>query len=260
MKQKKFQQLRRFTLIAAMLLFPVTIWYFSPYLIIMAAVQHIINGSCIVFALLFTLSIFFGRLWCGWFCPTGGMSECFAQFSPKEPVQGWRNYIKYGIWALWLCGVAASWLLGKGKLSVRPFFMTDHGISIANIYSYVIYYGIVLLFLIPAVVHGKRATCHYICWMAPFMVLGSRAGRALRLPQLHIRVKKDAAACTGCGNCRRHCPMAVDIPAQVKTGGSIRSAECILCGECTAACPAGLLAYSMAGRNSRDSGADNDKR
>ena len=100
------RQLRKFTLTIAMLLFPITIWYFSPYLIIMAAARHVINGSFIVFTLMFVFGIFFGRLWCGWFCPTGGMSECFSDFSPKSPKQGWRNYLKYGIWIVWISGVA----------------------------------------------------------------------------------------------------------------------------------------------------------
>ena len=63
------QKIRRFTLIISMLLFPITIYYFSPYLIIMAAMRHIINGSFIVFSLMFILGLFFGRIWCGFFCP-----------------------------------------------------------------------------------------------------------------------------------------------------------------------------------------------
>ncbi|HBG65883.1 MAG TPA: 4Fe-4S ferredoxin [Treponema sp.] len=243
MKAARFRRLRHFTLIVSMLLFPVTIWYFSPYLIIMAALRHIINGSFITFTLMFVLGMFFGRLWCGFFCPTGGMSECFESFSPKTPRQGWRNSIKYAVWALWLSGVIVCHVLGKGDYSVQPFFMTDHGISVSNIYAYVIYYGIVLLFLIPALVHGKRANCHYICWMAPFMILGYKAGRALHLPQL--RIQADTARCTGCGACHKVCPMGLDARS-CSQGGEIRNAECILCGECAAACRNDVLRYTIA--------------
>ncbi len=239
------RQFRHFTLTVALLAFPVTIWYFSPYLIIMAAMQHVINGSFIVFTLMFLLGIFFGRLWCGYFCPTGGMSDCFARFSSKEPKQGWRNYIKYGIWLVWLSGVVICHALGKGEYTIQPFFMTDHGISVSNIYCYIIYYGIILLFLLPAILHGKRATCHYICWMAPFMAMGYRLGRLLHLPQLRMQVKKDG--CVSCGKCRKACPMSLDVPALVKAGGinSLNSAECILCGECASACGAGILGYEF---------------
>ncbi|MBO4760078.1 MAG: 4Fe-4S binding protein, partial [Spirochaetaceae bacterium] len=130
------------------------------------------------------------------------------------------------------------------------FFMTEHGISIANIYSYVIYYGIVLLFLIPAVVHGKRANCHYICWMAPFMIMGYKFGCLLHLPQLKIKAQRES--CVGCGACSKVCPMSVDVKKLVKddssgTGnlGELRTSECILCGECISACPKKVLNYKM---------------
>ena len=246
----KLQTFRRFLITFSMLLFPITIYYFSPYLIIMAALQHVINGSFIVFTLMFVLGMFFGRVWCGFLCPTGGMSECFERFSPKSPKQGWRNYLKYGIWAVWLSGVIVCHLLGKGGYTIQPFFMTEHGISIANIYSYVIYYGIVLLFLIPAVVHGKRANCHYICWMAPFMIMGYEFGRLLHLPQLKIKTQRES--CIGCGACNKVCPMSVDVKKLVADGGSgnsqlgeLRTAECILCGECISACPKKVLNYKI---------------
>ncbi len=227
------QKIRRFTIIISMLLFPITIWYFSPYLIIMAAMQHIINGSFIVFTLMFLSGMFFGRLWCGFFCPTGGMSECFATFSDKAPKQGWRNYIKYGIWLVWISGIVICHILGKGSYTIQPFFMTDHGISVSNIYSYVIYYGIVILFLIPALIHGKRANCHYICWMAPFMIAGYKLGRILHLPQM--KIKSEKSKCTGCGMCEKKCPMSLSIKSLMESG-EIKSAECILCGECVSAC------------------------
>ena len=237
------QKIRRFTLIISMLLFPITIYYFSPYLIIMSAMQHIINGSFIVFSLMFILGIFFGRLWCGFFCPTGGMCECFAQFSDKAPKQGWRNYIKYVIWLVWLSGIIICHVLGNGDYTVQPFFMTEHGISISNIYSYVIYYGIVILFLIPALIHGKRANCHYICWMAPFMVIGSTVGRWLHLPQLHVAADRDQ--CMSCGKCSRACPMGLDVKQMVSEGTNSRNTECIQCGACVDECPKKVLKYRM---------------
>ena len=236
------RRLRKFTLTIAMLLFPITIWYFSPYLIIMAAARHVINGSFIVFTLMFVFGLFFGRLWCGWFCPTGGLSECFSDFSPKAPKQGWRNYLKYGIWFVWISGVAVCHVFGKGGYTIQPFFMTERGISVSNIYCYIIYYGIVILFLIPAIVHGKRANCHYICWMAPFMIFGYKLGRLLRLPQ--VKIKSKPQTCSGCKSCQKICPMALDVPALARRG-EINSAECVLCGECVAACKTGALQYKI---------------
>ena len=215
----------------------------------MAAWQHIINGSFITFTLMFILGMFFGRLWCGFLCPTGGMSECFERFSLKSPKQGWRNYLKYGIWIVWLSGVIVCHVLGKGDYSIQPFFMTEHGISISVIYGYVIYYGIVLLFLIPAVIHGKRANCHYICWMAPFMIMGYKFGRLLHLTQL--RIKTSSQNCIGCGKCSKVCPMSLEVPSLIKAG-EIHNAECILCGECISACGKNVLKYTITNKGKKN--------
>lgn len=45
------QKVRKCLLLISFLAFPITIWYFSPYLIINAAMEHIINGSFVVFCL-----------------------------------------------------------------------------------------------------------------------------------------------------------------------------------------------------------------
>ena len=240
--KSRLQRFRKFLLIISMLLFPVTIYYFSPYLILMAAMQHIINGSFIVFCLMFVFGIFFGRLWCGFLCPTGGMSECFAEFSQKDPRQGWRNYLKYGIWLVWIAGVVICHILGNGDYTIQPFFMTDHGISVSQTGSFIIYYGIVILFLLPAIIHGKRANCHYICWMAPFMIFGYKIGRTLHLPQLRIKGKSEE--CVGCKRCNKACPMSLDVCAMAKTG-EIKNAECILCGECIDACSCNVLGFNI---------------
>ena len=69
------QRIRKLLLITSLLLFPITLYYFSPALIISAGVKGIINGSFIVFTLMFLLSIPFGRLFCSHFCPAGGLQD-----------------------------------------------------------------------------------------------------------------------------------------------------------------------------------------
>lgn len=193
------QKARKALLISAMLLFPITMWYFSPYLIIQAASEHTVNGSFIVFVSMFILSIFFGRVWCGYLCPAGGIQECVSMCNDKPAKGGWRYKIKYVIWVLWITGIIVTFILSKGDISIDPFYMTDHGISISQIGAYIVYYGVMLLLVIPSMVHGKRATCHYFCWMAPFMVIGSTIGRVLHIPQIHIEAEKDK--CISCGRC-----------------------------------------------------------
>ena len=203
------QKIRRTLLLVSFLLFPITIWYFSPYLIFQAFSEHIMNGSFLVFAAMLVLSMFFGRVWCAFFCPAGSLQECVQRINDKPAKQGKRDRIKYVIWMIWIVAIIATFIFGKNHVTVDPFYMTDHGISVSGIENYVIYYGVLLILVLPALIHGRRAACHYLCWMAPFMVIGSTIGRWLRLPQVHIEA--DREQCSSCGRCNQVCPMGLDV-------------------------------------------------
>lgn len=218
-------------------------WYFSPAIISMAFAQRIMNGSFFVFMALLFGSVFFGRIFCAYLCPAGGLQECAALVNDKNAKQGKRNAIKFVIWFIWIVLLVVLFALGQNHVTIDFFFMTDHGISIAQIYNYVIYYGIILLLLLPALFHGKRATCHYICWMAPFMIIGEKLGQLLHFPQLHITAEKEK--CISCGQCQKACPMSLPVKDIVQTQENFWNTECIQCGACIDSCPKQVLRYSM---------------
>jgi ferredoxin-type protein NapH len=238
----KRQYIRKLLIISSMLLFPITIYYLSPYLIIMGALEGIINGSFIIFCAMLLSGIFFGRIFCAYLCPAGGIQECAAMIKDKGPRQGWRNSIKYVIWTVWIIGIILSFLFRRGEITLDFFYMTDHGISIANIYGYIVYYGIILLVFLPAVLAGKRTMCHYVCWMAPFMVIGSRLGKLLHIPQLGLKAKKEL--CVNCHACDKQCPMSLKVSEKVRAG-TMDDNECILCGACIDGCPKKVISYSI---------------
>jgi ferredoxin-type protein NapH len=86
-----------------------------------------------------------------------------------------------------------------------------------------------------------------LCWMAPFMILGRRLGRAAQVPSLHLTPATEA--CAECRSCELNCPMSLDVPDLVASG-SMYHAECILCGSCVDACAKSAIAYSF-GRDRR---------
>jgi hypothetical protein len=238
----KRQKIRRLILFISMFLFPITIYYLSPVIIIVGATQGIINGSFVTFVLMLLGSMFFGRIFCGYLCPAGAIMECAALVNDQQPKQGWRNYIKYVIWIIWIAVIALAFALHKNAITLNVFFFTDHGISVSDIYAYIIYYAIILLFLIPALIFGKRVPCHYFCWMAPFMVLGSRIGRLLHLKRLELKAEKDK--CISCHACDKACPMSLKISDKIKEG-NLYNDECILCGECMDRCPKKVISYKF---------------
>ncbi len=58
--KKSRQKIRRILLLVSMLAFPVTLYYFSPYLIINGAFSGILAGSAITFAAQFLFSLVLG--------------------------------------------------------------------------------------------------------------------------------------------------------------------------------------------------------
>ena len=132
------------------------------------------------------------------------------------------------------------------------FFETESGISVSSIQSYIVYYGIICLIFIPSVLFGKRVFCHYFCWMAPFMILGTKLRRFLHLPGLHIRTGK-TDSCIFCGKCNKSCPMGIDVMSKTKCG-IVDNSECIQCGACVDNCPKNILSYGMIERKENRNG------
>lgn len=95
----KRQQIRKLLLSISLLLFPITLYYFSPALIINAGLNGIINGSFVVFVLMFLLSIPFGRLFCSYFCPAGGLQEFAFAVNEKKRSKGGEIILnsQYGV-------------------------------------------------------------------------------------------------------------------------------------------------------------------
>lgn len=245
MKTAVRQKFRRGLILVSFLFFPITMVYFSPYLIIAGAAKGIVTGSFIAFGLLFASALVLGRGFCGWLCPGAGLQEACTLARDRRVKTGRLDWIKYVIWVPWLGGIAAAGIAAGGLQQVDPLFGTWHGISIAEPGNYVIYYFFLALITVLALTVGRRAFCHTVCWMAPFMVLGRKVGDAARIPALRIRV--NAGACKECGRCTQACPMSLEVTRMVRSG-SQENTECILCGTCVDTCCEGSLRFGFGGR------------
>ncbi len=233
----KRQKTRKTLLFISMLLFPITLNYLSPYLVIRGGFEGAVAGSALLFAGLFLSSLFFGRAYCGWVCPVGGLQDAAAAVNDK-PAGRRMNAIKYIIWVPWLGAIAAGFIMAGGIRLIDPIYCTDYGISISQMNGVVIYFMVVAAIVTLSLTLGRRAFCHCGCWMAPFMVLGSLLREKLHIPGL--RLTADADKCTGCRACEKHCPMSLPVREMAKSGQPFHT-ECILCGGCADRCAQGAL-------------------
>ncbi|MBN1426855.1 MAG: 4Fe-4S binding protein [Anaerolineae bacterium] len=242
------QRIRKALVILAFLSFPLTMNYLSPYVIIDGAMNGIVNGSLVMFGLMFVSSLFLGRAWCGWVCPGGGMQEIIEPVT-NRPVDGRKlDWIKWLIWIPWVTLIV--WLVVRagGYQRIDLLLHTQNGISVAGsperpiFIAYIIYYAVIGLFVGLAIFVGRRAGCHTICWMAPFMMIGRRLRNRAGWPSL--RLVADASLCADCKRCTDNCPMSLDVNAMVQMG-KMENSECILCGTCVDNCAQNAIRYSF---------------
>lgn len=194
--------------------------------------------------LLLAVTFLFGRLWCGFVCPIGGVSELGAKLVPEKIKIDYSRIhapsVRYGYFLIFLLAP----LVGIGNLcckicnfSVVPqllsapvnagsmaFFLTTTG-------------GISLSFFVLLGIWSKggRAYCNFMCPVGALDSLVNAVGAKLGFR----RRKIDKSACVGCGACSSNCP----VWAISKEKDEIRISQfsCISCSKCKDECPGGAI-------------------
>jgi ferredoxin-type protein NapH len=242
----KRQRVRRKILFFSFLLFPITLNYFSPYLMTSGTWERVATASLFVWLGVFATSLFVGRGFCGWGCPFHGL-QLFWEKVADKPLKrvGYLGALKYVLWAAWVGGVVAGVVAVGGWRRVDLLYMTPIGVSVDSAGSLVTYYMLAGLALAPAA-FGRRGFCHYLCPFGVWSIIGTRVSEGLRLPRLRLRA--DANACNACGRCDRGCPMSVPV-AKLAGAGTPDATDCILCGGCVDDCPRKALRFGFGRRD-----------
>jgi ferredoxin-type protein NapH len=233
------QKIRKGMILFSFFLFPAIFYYLSPVVIIQATLNGVVNGSFIIFLLLFLNALFLGRAYCGWLCPGAGCQEAIFSARNKKVTRG--GFVKWIIWIPWLGTILLFAIRRGGYEKIDFFYGTVYGMSIGDVNA-LIAYLCVLLFLIvlPAFIFGKRSFCHHLCWMAPFMILGRKVRNQTNWASLQLVA--DSALCNHCHTCTQNCPMSLPVERMVNTH-NMENAECILCGTCVDGCEHKVLRF-----------------
>jgi len=205
--------------------------------------------------LLLLFMLLAGRLWCGWVCPMGLLSDLLTRLrtwlgvSQVRLSKGWREgliWTKYLLLLLTLvlAAVAAFPSMADQRLSlVDPFcqvcpqrifaaffsldqvcWMNTHD----NITTTLTTIGLIAFGVFFIGLTVRRFWCR-VCPIGAVTVLFNRTGL--------VMLRKNAQKCTRCGACVRSCPLDVQRVYKGRGREVVTSYECHLCLRCVEACP-----------------------
>jgi hypothetical protein len=117
------QWIRKTLIILSFVLLPATFVYISCPIITQGASEGIVTGGLIVFILLFTSSLFLGRIWCGWLCPGGGLQEIYFDINNKPVKVSRLDWLKYIILIAIIFIPLISAIRSAGGLTTIDFFL-----------------------------------------------------------------------------------------------------------------------------------------
>lgn len=95
------------------------------------------------------------------------------------------------IWVPWAGIIIYMAVTAGGFKRADFFYQTTFGFSIADVYALFIYLIIVIITVILSLAVGRRAVCHYVCWMSHFMIAGRKLRNLFKWPSLRLWAEKD---------------------------------------------------------------------
>ncbi|MFH1650630.1 MAG: 4Fe-4S binding protein [Chloroflexota bacterium] len=236
------QRVRLYLLYVMVITFPVTMNYFSVYLIIEGSGKGIMTASFFFWTLFAGTSLVFGRAACGYICPLGAYQETKDRMAARPLVRvRYLKSVKFLFAVAWVGAIIAAVVAAGGYRGVNLLYNTESGVSIDSPQSWITFGSIVLVVLLPVFFLGKRGFCHYFCPWGVLNMAGTKVKEWLRIPSLHLRARKEL--CQQCRTCERNCPMSLPVTRMAQSG-SMKNTECILCGTCADNCPQAVINYA----------------
>jgi NapH/MauN family ferredoxin-type protein len=181
---------------------------------------------------LFILSIFVGRLFCGWVCPMGAIQQFFFRKDMSKKVD-----FRYHNWLRWLrYAVLVALVVTTSLWSVRFWGPNDPFRNLFRLSWEIssITGTILLVIVLAASLFFFAPWCKYVCPLGATLAIFSKLSL--------WKVKVDEAKCTDCKRCYKvDCDYQAISPAIEGKKPKVNQLECTSCGECIVKCPEAAL-------------------
>ena len=259
--------------------YPVRIFLdFDPLIALSTLLSaHTLVAGFFLSLIVVVLTVFLGRVFCGWICPLGTLHDSVGYFNRRKPAQTSRNRhtLKYyilifllasSLFTVQITGIMdpISLLIRSLSLSVYPllnylasaFFDTLYILDIpvatdVSEWVYDILRRSVLSFEQPHFFQGILMGVLFFLilglnlyerrfWCKYLCPLGALLGILSRYALLKRSVSE---GCTACGVCRRVCPSG----AVIDGSGTWRGSECLYCMDCDDLCPEEAISFGWKG-------------
>lgn len=201
-----------------------------------------VTAGTIFILLIFIHALFFGGIFCGWFCHWGVTQDAAAWLMKKCGIKPVMRHLDSKLipwaWFLILLGQVVVYWMFYGFPKEMSFDMAHTAVWAGNptailmIVMTTLISGFILIFLF-----GERAFCRSICtfrlWFSWFD----------KIAPYRIRKTHDCGACAN--ECTESCFMDVDVAKEIKLNGVIKNNACVKCFRCMGACPNTVLTASF---------------
>lgn len=186
-------------------------------------------ASTFILAAVTVITLFKGRVFCGWVCPHGALQEFLYQkkiaIKISSSLDRKLKYLKYVVLVL---VVALALTLGTGILCTFEPFKSIYNLSATG------FVLIIVILTLAFSVFIYRPWCRYICPFGAYLGIVSFIGNKLHLVNSNV-----TNSCVLCKSCLRTCPANAIYDRDDHY--EIDCKECFTCGDCFSCCPKNKL-------------------
>ncbi|MBM4054904.1 MAG: tetratricopeptide repeat protein [Planctomycetes bacterium] len=201
----------------------------------------LLNSAAVFFIIVVAVTVFFGRVFCGWGCHFAFFQELALRALHKcgirpSIIHSKANIIQYVFLLKTITAIFEFWhIYGFPQFHINigdtQVITPDLPRSPVIIALFILFDAFLFVYLM-----GSRAFCRYVCPWAPLLALFENVS--------FWRIRK-IRECTGCMSCTKNCTMGITVHEEIAQHSAVVSASCIRCLSCKGACQNGTLDYKF---------------